>query len=58
MTRRDILTGSGQITHKQALDKAHSEYDKYKSLSDNLLSPVEQHFIDSINSLEYIADKK
>ena len=58
MTRRDILTGSGQITHKQALDKAHAEYDKYKSLSDNLLSPVEQHFIDSINSLECIADKK
>ena len=58
MTRRDILTGSGQITHKQALDRAHAEYDKYKSLSDNLLSPVEQHFIDSINSLECIADKK
>ena len=30
MTRRDILTDNGQITHKQSLDKARSEYDKYK----------------------------
>ena len=25
MTRRDILTGSGQISHKQAIEKAHAE---------------------------------
>ena len=30
MTRRDILTSSGHISHKQALDKAHAEYTKYK----------------------------
>lgn len=56
MTRRDILTDNGQITHKQALDKAHSEYDKYKVLLDNTLSPVEQDFIESINALESIAE--
>ena len=29
MTRRDILTSSGHISHKQAIEKAHTEYDKY-----------------------------
>lgn len=28
MTRRDILTSSGRISHKQAIEKAHAEYDK------------------------------
>ena len=32
MTRRDILTSSGHISHKQAIEKAHAEYDKYKNL--------------------------
>ena len=25
MTRRDILTSSGHISHKQAIEKAHTE---------------------------------
>ena len=34
MTRRDILTSSGHISHKQAIEKAHAEYDKYKNRLD------------------------
>ena len=30
MTRRDILTTKGRVTHKQALEKAHKEYEKYR----------------------------
>ena len=30
MTRRDILTTKGKVTHQQALEKAHLEYEKYK----------------------------
>ena len=30
MTRRDILTTKGRVTHKQAIDKAHAEYEKYR----------------------------
>ena len=30
MTRRDILTTKGRVTHKQAVDKAHAEYEKYR----------------------------
>lgn len=52
MTRRDILTAKGQVTHKQAMDKAHQEYEKYRRKQDELLSSVEQHFLESIKELE------
>jgi len=29
MTRKDILNHSGTISHKEALEKAHKEYEKY-----------------------------
>ena len=54
MTRRDILTTSGHVSHKQAIEKAHAEYDKYKNRLDDILSPVEKDFIESINVLEKI----
>lgn len=56
MTRRDILTSSGHISHKQALDKAHTEYAKYKNRLENTISPVEKDFIKSIGTLEGISD--
>ena len=56
MTRRDILTSSGHISHKQAIEKAHAEYDKYKNRLDDTLSPVEKDFIESIGMLEEIVD--
>lgn len=56
MTRRDILTSSGHISHKQALDIAHAEYTKYKNRLESTISPVEQDFIKSIGTLEEIAD--
>lgn len=52
MTRRDILTTKGCVTHKQAIDKAHAEYEKYRKKQNELLSPVEHHFIESIKELE------
>ena len=52
MTRRDILTTKGRVTHKQAIDKAHAEYEKYRKKQNELLSPVEHHFIESIKELE------
>lgn len=56
MTRRDILTSSGHISRKQAIEKAHAEYDKYKNRLDDTLSPVEKDFIKSIGALERITD--
>ena len=52
MTRRDILKTKGRVTHKQAIEKAHEEYEKYQKKQDDLLSPVEQHFMESIKELE------
>lgn len=52
MTRRDILVTKGRVTHKQAIDKAHKEYEKYRKKQDELPSPVEQHFMKSIKELE------
>ncbi len=51
MTRRDILTTKGKITHKQALQKAHGEYEKYQKKQEESLSPVECHFLESMEEL-------
>ena len=56
MTRRDILTTSGHVSHKQAIEKAHAEYDKYKNRLEDSHSPVENDFIASIVALEQLAD--
>jgi hypothetical protein len=57
MTRRDILTTKGRVSHKQALEKANKEYDKYIEKRDATLSPVDRHFIESIDQLEKINPK-
>ena len=58
MTRRDILTTKGRVTHQQALEKAHSEYEKYKRNQEYILSPVECHFLESIGELDKLDGKK
>lgn len=57
MTRRDILTTKGKVTHQQALEKAHSEYEKYKRNQEYILSPVECHFLESIGELDKLDEK-
>ena len=58
MTRREILTTKGRVSHQQAIEKAHAEYEKFKKKQDDILSPVEKHFIESIDKLEQISTKK
>lgn len=57
MTRRDILTTKGRVTHKQALEKAHREYEKYRKKQEDTLSPVECHFLESIEKLHKLEEK-
>ena len=57
MTRRDILTTKGKVTHQQALEKAHLEYEKYKRNQEYILSPVECHFLESIGELDKMEGK-
>lgn len=58
LTRREILTTKGRVSHKQAIEKAHTEYDKYKKKQEALLSPVEQDFLNSIARLKEIEQKR
>lgn len=46
MTRKDILNGPGIVSHKQALKKAHEEYDKYMQ---NHLTKAEKDYLDVLN---------
>lgn len=46
MTRKDILSGSGNISHEQALKKAHEEYDKYMQKH---LTTAEQDYLEVLN---------
>ena len=48
MSGEQLLVGNGTVTHKQAVDKATTEYRKYKSRT---LSDVEQDYLDSIQFL-------
>ncbi|MCM1284074.1 MAG: virulence RhuM family protein [Muribaculaceae bacterium] len=48
MSGEQILSGNGEVTHKQALEKATGEYKKYK---ERTLSDVEQDYLDSIKIL-------
>jgi len=59
MTKKNILNHAGTISHKQALQKAHSEYKKYKELRKNEISEVEKDFIKQIsNTTKKLKDKK
>lgn len=58
MTRRDILLNNGSISHKQAIEKAHKEYEKYKKKQHQSITKVERDFIDSIGRLEKLETKK
>ena len=58
MTRREILETKGIVSHKQAIEKAHIEFDKHQEMKADLLSSVELDFIASIEKLEKINDKE
>lgn len=46
MTRKDILNNACTISHEQALEKAHQEYDKYMK---NHLTRAEKDYIEVLN---------
>lgn len=43
MTRKDILKDNGKVSHEQALQKAHKEYDEYMKTH---LTVAEQDYLD------------
>lgn len=48
-TGENLLTGNGTVSHLQAMEKAQTEYKKYKAKT---LSSVEKDYLQSIKQLE------
>ena len=48
-TGENLLTGNGIVSHLQAMEKAHTEYKKYKAKT---LSSVERDYLENIKLLE------
>ena len=45
---RKILTDSGSVSHKEAIEKARKEYKKYQT---KLITPIEQAYFDTIKKI-------
>lgn len=58
MTRKEILSTSGKVSHGQAIKKAHQEYKKYQKRLEIEASPVEKDFLESIGKLEKLEAPK
>ena len=54
-TGEKLLSGAGKVSHKQAIEKADKEYQRFIV---NNLSPVEKSYLDTIKGLEKTAKKK
>lgn len=52
---RQLLIGAGSVSHKQAIDKAKTEYRKYQEIT---LTPVEQAYLESIKEVLKEVKKK
>ncbi len=52
---RKLLSGSGSVSHTQALNKAKAEYRKYQAIT---LSPVEEEYLKSIKKVGKEAQKR
>lgn len=47
-----VLTSAGSVSHKQAVAKAESEYEKYRQRPDLAPSDVERAYLDSVKSMQ------
>ena len=50
MTNKEIMQQSGTISHEKVIEKAHTEYEKYKEKMKNRITQVEKDFINQIES--------
>jgi len=57
LSGREILTHAGQVIHDKALDTARAEYEKYRKARLMDASPVECHFLKSVEELKQIEGK-
>jgi hypothetical protein len=58
LSGREVLADFGQVTHEEALSKAHAEFDQFRAMHLNDISPVEEHFLEAIEELKQLEAKK
>ena len=58
MSKKDILQGKGIISHKQALEHATKEYNRFKNRLFSEPTEIEDKYIRGINELIKIENKK
>lgn len=55
LSEREILRHAGKISHQQAIDKAHAEYNKFDIALADEPTAVEKHFLEAIKTVERLA---
>lgn len=57
ISEREILTQAGRISHEMAVGKSQQEFEVYKQLQDEALSPVELDFEETIREIRRLEKK-
>lgn len=55
VNERDILRHAGRISHEAAVEKARSEYEKFRNQMLGKASPVERHFIEAVEEVKNLS---
>ncbi len=58
LSGRDILTDAGKISHDEAQEKAHAEYERYHQEKINEPSPVERQCLEAIREVKRIEESR
>ena len=58
LSGRDILTHAGRISHNDALEKVHEEYEKFRQTQLNQPTAAEKHFIEAEKEIKQIKSTK
>ena len=55
---KGVLQDAGSVTHAEAVGKAESEYDKYKKLTADELTPIEREYLETLKDVQQRVEKK
>lgn len=58
LSGRNILDHAGSISNQEALEKARTEYEKYRAKHLNDPSPVEKHFQKAVEEVKKISEPR
>jgi len=58
MTGRELLNHAGAISHEEAIEKAHEEYEKFRKRMLEEPTDVERHFLEAVQKSKQIEQNK